>query len=447
MEIRNIKKIDNRFIYIIYAILYLLSFLLSKSNHHYTAGVLLILVALFIYGAKLYNSKNIVELSGLFSLSWIGGQGVACLQLSKLQRDWTNITWLCFAIAYMGFSIGYEWRNWKAKKKNVCKNVQIEMKKSEVVQKKIFLCIVLLAFISIVCFLIEAWKVGFIPLFSKLPHAYSYFHVSGVHYFTISCILIPALNVLYYKVSSKFSKIHIMILILCNIVAVSIPILCVSRFQIMFAILFALVTYIAVYKKITIKTVVVILVLMISTYVFLTIARNHDIVYLNGIFEMKNSQTPIFVTQPYIYIANNYDNFNCLVEQLPKFTKGLRMLFPFFALTGLKFVFPAVAQFPNYVTKTELTTFTMFYDGYYDFGIMGVLLLGFLIGIVASCLTLEIQRTKNPIIYLFYGQMAIYLALSFFTTWFSNPTTWFWFALTTAMYIFVGKQSIRKDIK
>ena len=45
--------------------------------------------------------------------------------------------------------------------------------------------------------------VGYIPLFNSAPHAYSYFHISGVHYFTISCILIPALTVLYTKVTEK----------------------------------------------------------------------------------------------------------------------------------------------------------------------------------------------------------------------------------------------------
>ena len=46
--------------------------------------------------------------------------------------------------------------------------------------------------------------------------------------------------------------------------------------------------------------------------------------YLNGIFEMKNAATPIFITQPYMYIANNYDNFDCLVGASGPFygTKG-----------------------------------------------------------------------------------------------------------------------------
>lgn len=43
---------------------------------------------------------------------------------------------------------------------------------------------------------------------------------------------------------------------------------------------------------------------------------------------MKDPATPIFITQPYMYIANNYDNFNCLVTELPAHSMGLKSLFP-----------------------------------------------------------------------------------------------------------------------
>ena len=84
---------------------------------------------------------------------------------------------------------------------------------------------------------------------------------------------------------------------------------------------------------------------------FLTIARSHDVTYLNGIFEMKNAATPIFITQPYMYIANNYDNFDCLVRELPAHSMGLKGMFPLWALSGLKFIKPALVDWPIYVNK------------------------------------------------------------------------------------------------
>ena len=144
-----------------------------------------------------------------------------------------------------------------------------------------------------------------------------------------------------------------------------------------------------------------------------------------------------------MYIANNYSNFNCLTQALQQglveHTFGLKQLFPVFALTGLKFVSPALVAFEMPVTIKELNTLTLIYDAYYDFGLIGVFLFGLILGAVCAALTQKIRKSSNPILYLFYAQLALYLALSFFSSWFTVPTTWFWFALTGALYLYVKK--------
>lgn len=421
-------------IYGTYIIVYWMSFVCSRAGFYYLSGSLLAAEALLIYLLQFYRTRNLVDLKGLFTLAWVGGQGLACLQLSKLQTDWQLVTWLCFFFIYVGFGIGYGKTEY-----SFCEE-ECEWEKSPAYAKRLLVCITGLAIVSVACFVLEALVVGFIPLFSDEPHAYSYFHVSGVHYFTISCILIPAITVLYWKVCEKWKKSTVVLLAMCNVIAVAIPVLCVSRFQLLFAVGFAVVIFIMVNRGIKLRTILILLCVMVPVYVLLTVARNHDVEYLNGIFEMKNSSMPIFVTQPYIYVANNFENFNCMVAQLAKHTYGLKMLFPVFALSGLKFVFPQMVSFPIYITKTELTTLTMFYDAYYDFGIVGAFGLAVLIGLAARYLACVLRKNHNPIVYLFYGQIAIYLGLAFFTTWFSNPTTWFWLVLTGMMYLFVGYQ-------
>ena len=74
------------------------------------------------------------------------------------------------------------------------------------------------------------------------------------------------------------------------------------------------------------------------------------------------------------------DNFNCLVERLPAHTWGLRQLFPVSALTGLKFLRPERAAFPIYVTKKELSSVSLIYDAYSDFGVVGVIVFSLLLG-------------------------------------------------------------------
>lgn len=432
----KIKRTDRKTIYVIFAAAYWAACISARQGVDYLAGGILIITALFLYLSAFLKSGCMADLEALFSLSWIGGIGIACLKLSHLQQEWSMTTWICFFLAYAGFELVY---HFLVHRKNGSGEVRRkEITRDHVTAGRIFICCVCLTVISVGCFVLEAVVVGFIPLFSEMPHAYSYFHISGVHYFTISCILVPALTVVYSKTQEKADQVRWVVLGLCNLIAVAIQILIVSRFQLLFMVGFAVVTYVMLYKNITWKKVLVLVIVMIPVYVALTVARRHSVSYLNGIFEMKNPDMPIFITQPYIYVANNFENFNCLVEQLPEFTYGIRMLFPFFALTGLKFVIPWVTQFPNYVTKTELTTFTMFYDAYYDFGVIGVLLLSALLGVAAGWLTNRVRKSENPIIYLFYGELAVYLGLSFFTTWMSNPTMWFWFAVTLVMYWYIG---------
>lgn len=436
---------DKRAEYISYCASSMLAFIFSRIGAVYLAGIVFLLEALLLYILNFRRSGNLVDLRGIFSLSWIGGEGIACLKLSRLSSPWETVTWICFFLAYFCFMLGYDF--WTKKVSHVSDHASDHMKeiKNTVQARRIMLCIVILGAASAGCFLTEALVLGYIPLFSPEPHAYSYFHISGVHYFTVSCILIPAMSVLYVRLTEKWTAVRIAALVVGNLLAVAIPVLCVSRFQLLFAVGFAAVVYLMLYRHITWKMVVTAIVILIPVYVLLTVARRHDIPYLNGIFEMKYSKMPIFITQPYMYVANNYENFNCMVCELPEFTMGIRMLFPFFALTGLKFVFPEVAAYPLFITKEELTTLTLFYDSYYDFGILGVVLLALILGSAAAWLAGWTERGKNPVSCLFYGQFAIYMGLSFFTTWFSNPTTWFWFALTFAMYLFLGYEGKKVD--
>ena len=430
---------------IVYLICYVASYLFARVQFYYPSGLVLMLAAVWLYISDYRRSRNLIHLRGLFSLFWVGGQGIACLKLSELQTDWALITWICFALAFIGFWVTFE---------VLCRffgdgheSSFSRRRRFQADPKPIFACMVIVTALSLAAFLFEAYRLGFVPLLIRgVPHAYSEFHVTGVHYFTVSCVLVPALSVLYI---SAYSGSHGSLslgswigVVAVDLVALMIPLLCVSRFQIIFAVVLAMFVLILMLQDARDSRILLFgiigaaSVLLVAAYLVLSVARSHDVEYLNGIFEMKNRNMPIFITQPYMYIANNYENFNCLVEVLPKFSLGIRGLFPLWALTGLKFLVPSLIYYPIYVNKEELTTLTMFYDSYYDFGIPGVLIFACALGLVAYILVVKVKEMHNPMGYLVYAQIAIYFMLSFFTTWFSNPTTWFYLIATGAMAIF-----------
>lgn len=424
---------------IVYFICYTAGFLFAGSKHYYMSGMVLILAAGYLYLYDYRRTENPLHLRGLFSAFWVGGQGIACLKLSRLQVDWSYMTWICFLLAFLGFWMTFEVLT---KRAGTRRSLQRRPVRYGTAVRQVYHCLIAVTVISMLAFIFESVKLGFIPLFVRgVPHAYSAFHVTGVHYLTVSCVLVPGLAVLYASLGGSRFQIRNCVVGVMTVISLLIPLLCVSRFQLVFALILALFTYGAFRKRIEPAYIIGLLVIMIPLYLLLTVARSHDVDYLNGIFEMKNRHMPIFISQPYIYIANNYENFNCLVEALPRHTFGIRMMFPLWALTGLKFLFPYLASFPIYVNKAELTTVTMFYDSFYDFGIIGVIVFACLLGLAAYHLVEWLKNMRNPVGYLLYAQFAAYMVLSFFTTWFSNPTTWYYLMVTGIIAWYCGRHT------
>lgn len=430
---------------IVYLVCYAASLLLALSRHYLLSGAGLLAAAVYLYASDYIRSGNLLHLRGIFALSFVGGQGLACMKLSYLSQAWSARTWLGLLAAFAGFYLAFyylEAFSGEASVRVGGHSGAVQRRGLESYAGTVFFCAVALAVVSAGCFAIEAVYMGYIPLLLRgVPHAYSYFHVTGLHYLTVSCVLVPALSVIYFCIEGGRSRGRLVCMLLADAAAVAIPLLCVSRSQLLFAVLLALITYMQMEHQLNPIYVVFALAGLIMLYILLTIARSHDTAYLNTVFEMKR-HLPIFVTQPYIYIANNYDNFDCLVKGLVKHSWGMKMLAPFWTLTGLKFLVPSLTAFPYYVTKEELTTLTMFYDAYYDFGVIGVFVFSALLGAAAYLLMRMMRQVQNPITYLLYAQFVLYMLLSFFTTWFSNPSTWFYFAVTAVVAFLVSHKVI-----
>lgn len=102
------KKINKIWDYTSYIVCFCLTVILSKNDLRYMAGAILILEGFALYVLNFIRTQNLVDIRGLFSGSWIVGMGLSCLQLSKLQSDWENVTWVCFFCIYLFFMIAFD---------------------------------------------------------------------------------------------------------------------------------------------------------------------------------------------------------------------------------------------------------------------------------------------------------------------------------------------------
>ena len=453
----------------IYTAAYVMSFVLGEAGLSAPSGLCLIFAAAFLYLSEYRRTRSTLNLRGLLALGLLGGEGVARFQLSRLSTVWTTETWLSFYLFYLIFDLSAQLADSAgaircarsgdvADRRASCSVVSASLPSTASVEVQDaganhgrtavgegagpdlrffrFAILGLLA-ISWAAFFFEARRLGFVPLFTvDTPHAYSYFHVKGVHYFTTLAVLTPAVVMLYLSARRKNGLRPDVLALLGLLLPILLTILMVSRFQFMISVILAVFVALLSGRHYKLWQLLLLLALMVAAYVFITIERAHSVEYLNGIFEMKDPSTPIFITQPYMYIANNYDNFNVMTRELTVHAHGLRMLYPFVTLSGLKFFVPSLAQgFPLFVTKEELTTVTMLYDAWYDFGLAGIVLFALVLGLVTGVVARACRKDRNPFSVLLYAQLAFYYLVSFFTTWFSNPATWFYLGISALLYL------------
>ena len=427
------------------AVIYALAACLNRTAVYPLCSLLLAGLALLHYGCESARSGSWVNLSGFFFLSWIGGQALACLRLSHLLTAWSWCMWAVLFVSVIFFVFGTAAARhiilWKKSRNSVPSGGKLPPAADYLARAAIILTV-----LSVVCLLTEFIVLGYLPVFSPKPHAYSYFHIKGVHYITVSAIYVPALAVLVklrreaeHSMENRLDK----IVWICAGIALLVPIACVSRYQLFVSVFLALICYVLNGKKLTPKMIAGLFVAAIAGYAVLTVLRHHDIEYLNGIFEPRWKHMPIFITQPYMYIANNYQNLNCLIEQLPAHTFGARSFAPLWSLTGMYHFFPQLADTPVYLDKTELSTLTVFYDSYYDFGIFGVSALAFILGWFGEKVQTFTEGNPNPVAAFLYAQVIFYYMTAFFDTWTSNLAVWFGIFIALVLYWYVGRRMHR----
>ena len=433
---------------IVYIIAYLVSTIFYYLKYNYVASVIMISLAIFLYIKEIKYTNRIINVRGLFALGFIGGFGVSLLKLSKLANDYSIMTFVVVFTSYFAVYLGTFYKNKNDGKSDNIPNSKIfaagnddKIRNGKKILPEDILMILLFTF-SFASFMIEVMILKFIPVFTvNTPHAYSTFHVFMIHYITTFYSFIPCFALCNYfkNPNRQMNKIWIVV---SYVYVIIMAILMVSRSRLILCIVLSI-FIIIIYKQNDLKNILsnkknLLLILMLSIlflglYVIITINRAHDIEYLNGIFEMKNENMPIFITQPYMYIAQNFENLNYMINNIFRFTFGRRVLYPLFTLTLIKKFFPLVLDAPTYIIKEELSTLTIVYDFYYDFGLVGVFIFCFLIGYIGKVLEDRVYvgvfgdgdyKTKNNYIIVLYSLYCYFMIFSFFQTYFSLTDTW-----------------------
>ena len=399
----------------------------------------LFLFLCFFEAAVLYSErKALLDLRLLLTVSWLGGISLSCLKLSHLQsvwgiRMWASVFIFYFSALFVNDLISGAFR--RAEEISPEPRGLALSGTPEQYRKKLMSCILVIFAAGFLSFAAECIVFrGELPILSDKPHAYTAFHITGIHYFIVSMMFVPVLSVLYLF-SGKTTVREKLVLSALSGCIFLIYVLMLSKLQILFTAALPAMTALLLQRRFKTRTLALfflgVFLVFAAGVILLMSMRHYPEGYLEKIFQFRDTKTPAAFQYVYTYIVNNFENLNLLTENLQHYSFGIRQLFPLFALTGAKFLPPVASllSVEQYLTIEELTTLTVLYDAYGDFGVTGTLLFGVLFGAFTGYAE-ALLRKRNTAAVLLYVQLAVYAALAFFTTWFSNPTTWFWFAVT-----------------
>lgn len=419
---------------LIYTIIYFVSLIFYFLKLNVIASGVMIALAIFLYVEEYKLNKNIINVKGLFALGFVGGFGLSLLKLSNLSGKYSLMTCMTVYLAYFSIYLG----SYFAKRYNMLIAIKDDQNSSSVFPYENMETMLIIIFIvTLLSFLFEAKILGFIPLFTiNTPHAYSTFHVYMLHYITTFYIFIPSVALInYFYKSNKRSRALVAISFLYVVVLAA---LMLSRGQMIMS--FAIAIFVVFIHKRDIainilkkynKRIIILIMLFAVLYVFITIERAHDVSYLKGIFEMKNDSIPIFIAQPYMYVAHNFENLNYMINNIAHLGFGRMTLWPLFTLTMAKKIFPFAIGSTVYIIKTELSTKTLIYDFYYDFGVVGVIVFCGLIGLIGTILENYVYQLvndktckRNTYIVVLFALYCYYMLFSFLQSYFSLTDTW-----------------------
>ena len=154
----------------VYLICYGISFILAWQHLYVLSGLVLVGAAVWLYIRDYIRTGNLIHLRGLFCLFFVGGQGISCFKLSYLQTDWLLITWISFFLAVMAFWWVFEvltrlYDGWSAADMGSVYKYYSSAD-SPLQANRILISMAVITLVSILAFAFEAWRLGFVPMFS-----------------------------------------------------------------------------------------------------------------------------------------------------------------------------------------------------------------------------------------------------------------------------------------
>lgn len=404
----------------------------------------------FAFAFSMFKKNTDVFAPGrLFLLVWSLVIGLATLKLSRLQREWSSFGWVVILVPVLSFTIGMfvvYVLNSRHKLFDV-KETRNILRKISINSSYLFSAILILFTLYIISFFASFLIMGYLPIFSKFAAvARMNWGVFGLGLFVQSFPVIIFLSILFLFVvkGEKFKKLFIILILITTFFSY---LSLLQRYYIIFAIMMSMVFTYYYSDKLQFRNVLLILLVMVAIIYGLSSVRmsTYAINLLYYVSEMKYSSRYAMVTEPYMYLVMNLENFAHAAEKVHTFYYGYFSFDFVFAITGLKHVISEylhIMELP-FLLSNNYNTYTMFFVYFRDFGIYGPGLISFMIGFFITTLYYKMKIQPSIHSVTLYSVFSFVLMFSFFIP----IITWLHFVFNLILLFSITKLIESKTIK
>lgn len=400
--------------------------------------ILFLLLGVILYVAFYRYHHDILNPIGLFTLVWFSSIGIANLMLSRLQNPWDVSMWLVVLGSGFAFTVGGV--SYTLLQKRAPKVTRIFQNHTGYSARNLKMLIIFLFVLSVCAYVFEVHAFGGIPLFmgSKRVWAYMNFGVRFVHYLTVSAVIVCLLIYLHFKVHKPRRKLFFRALFLVS-AFILISILATGHLIILLSGIFTLKNYLT-NKRMSLKHVGCLIIISIVTLALvsgLIRSSSHNLSYIAKISDprIKIPSWLSFSFLPYMYVGASFENLRLSICERAKFYYGAKTLFPLWAFSLTKKYF----DFKTYTTGAfNVGTYLEAY--YADFGLSGVLLMPFILGLILTRFYYSLRFRPTVLKTLIYSLCVYGILITFFANWFNKPLMVFFLVLLTVTDVFCKRK-------
>jgi hypothetical protein len=391
----------------------------------------------YVVVLSIKKKLDLLNPSTIFSLLILSTYFISSLRLSLLQNEypiWFTLLIICMIVA---FYLGNQTSRLMKFSKHV-KMISYSPTTMRIVVFGIWIAIVFSFFVMI-------YKLGAPPAISKVERA-DYF-ISG--WGTIVILQSSLFGLLLYDhYNSKsvgalfwwyFSTITIIAFLMSN------------KFQIIYMMVLFLVAYNTYKRRINIHTLLKVAVLIVILFIFL-----YELVYKQmygvSLSDMYNGYQIIlpdnlkFLTQPYLYVAFNYENLFQFFLYDTHNLLGLKTFGAILDIFHVRHLYPEnismyVDEWKNLLRIKSMTTGTMFQDFAQDGGVIWMFIFTYLSGVWSGISYRLFKVNQNFGTFFMYSATTVAIFMSFFSNAFTSKVT-----IINLLMSFLISQILRLDI-